>query len=79
MGIILIVIGTFFKYKEGGNNVSSNYEYLPLVSFVIYFIGFAVGFGPIPWLMMGEILPGKHFIILRLIVIGSYCFIKTSA
>lgn len=37
----------------------SAYGYVPLSSFVVYVIGFSLGFGPIPWLMMGEILPAK--------------------
>lgn len=37
----------------------SNVGWLPLASFVVYILGFSLGFGPIPWLMMGEILPAK--------------------
>lgn len=59
MAITLITLGTFFNYKNNGYDVSQ-YGWLPLVSFVFFIIGFAIGFGPIPWLMMGEILPGKY-------------------
>lgn len=58
MAVTLITLGTFFNYKKNGYDVSQ-YGWLPLVSFVFFIIGFAIGFGPIPWLMMGEILPGK--------------------
>ncbi|VVC32843.1 Hypothetical protein CINCED_3A000285 [Cinara cedri] len=58
MAITLITLGTFFNYKKSGYDVS-NYGWLPLASFVFFIIGFAIGFGPIPWLMMGEILPAK--------------------
>ncbi|XP_050440909.1 facilitated trehalose transporter Tret1-like isoform X2 [Adelges cooleyi] len=58
MAVTLITLGTFFNYKNAGYDVSQ-YGWLPLVSFVFFIIGFAIGFGPIPWLMMGEILPAK--------------------
>lgn len=33
--------------------------WLPLCCFALFVIGFSLGFGPIPWLMMGEVLPAK--------------------
>jgi hypothetical protein len=33
--------------------------WIPMVSLMIYVISFSTGFGPIPWLMMGEIFPGR--------------------
>lgn len=59
MAITLITLGTFFNYKNHNADVSQ-YGWLPLASFVFFIVGFAIGFGPIPWLMMGEILPGKY-------------------
>jgi len=61
MAVTLITLGTFFNYKNNGYDVSQ-YGWLPLASFVFFIIGFAIGFGPIPWLMMGEILPGNYTI-----------------
>uniref|UniRef100_A0A1B6E2N3 Major facilitator superfamily (MFS) profile domain-containing protein n=1 Tax=Clastoptera arizonana TaxID=38151 RepID=A0A1B6E2N3_9HEMI len=58
MTLTLLTLGTFFYFKSRGTDVSE-YGWLPLMSFVIFVIGFSVGFGPIPWLMMGEILPAK--------------------
>nr|WEY18729.1 trehalose transporter 1 [Bactericera cockerelli] len=58
MFITLATLGTFFYYKSLGYDVST-LGWLPLLSFVIYVIGFSIGFGSIPWLMMGEILPAK--------------------
>lgn len=34
-------------------------SWLPLVSFMMYVVGFSLGWGPIPWLFMGEALPAK--------------------
>ncbi|XP_038120020.1 facilitated trehalose transporter Tret1 isoform X1 [Culex quinquefasciatus] len=58
MIITLMTLGGFFYVKNNGGDVS-HIGWLPLASFVIFVLGFSLGFGPIPWLMMGEILPGK--------------------
>ena len=60
MTVSLMVLGTFFYIKNCTDSDVTSYGWLPLGSFVIYVIGFSFGFGPIPWLMMGEILPGRH-------------------
>jgi facilitated trehalose transporter len=67
MIITLLTLGTFFYYKNNGADIS-NIGWLPLGSFVIFVLGFSIGFGPIPWLMMGEILPGKRNSICAVIV-----------
>ena len=33
--------------------------WIPLLALVVYVVSFSVGFGPIPWLMMGEVFPAK--------------------
>lgn len=58
MIITLFVLGGFFYYKNEGNDIST-IGWLPLAAFVVYVVGFSLGFGPIPWLMLGEILPGN--------------------
>lgn len=55
----LFTLGAFFYIKENHIYDVTSIGWLPLVSFVVYVIGFSLGFGPIPWLMMGEILPAK--------------------
>ncbi|KAF5308669.1 hypothetical protein FQR65_LT06130 [Abscondita terminalis] len=32
-------------------------NYIPLVALVLFILGFSLGLGPIPWLMMGEVFP----------------------
>lgn len=59
MIITLMILGTFFYMKNVLGTDLTNYGWLPLASFVVFVIGFSLGFGPIPWLMMGEILPAK--------------------
>lgn len=58
MIISLFTLGGFFYCKASGMSITE-VGWLPLASFVIYVVGFSLGFGPIPWLMMGEILPAK--------------------
>ncbi|XP_043516632.1 facilitated trehalose transporter Tret1-like isoform X1 [Frieseomelitta varia] len=58
MCLTLFTFGTFFYVKSTGTDVTS-FGWIPLLSLIVYVIGFSLGFGPIPWLMMGEILPVK--------------------
>lgn len=59
MTITLVTLGSYFYVKEVVEYDVSSVGWLPLASFVLYVLGFSLGFGPIPWLMLGEILPSK--------------------
>lgn len=48
MIITLFVLGGFFYYKNAGNDITQ-IGWLPLAAFVMYVVGFSLGFGPIPW------------------------------
>lgn len=54
----LLALGAYFYLKQNHIDVTA-YGWLPLACLVIYVLGFSIGFGPIPWLMLGEILPSK--------------------
>lgn len=54
MGLCLITLGIYFNFKDRGSDVS-NIGLLPLLSVVLFIISFSLGFGPIPWMMMGEL------------------------
>uniref|UniRef100_A0A182P8W6 Facilitated trehalose transporter Tret1 n=1 Tax=Anopheles epiroticus TaxID=199890 RepID=A0A182P8W6_9DIPT len=54
MGSCLIVLGVYFKLQNDKVDVS-NIGWLPLASVVLFIISFSLGFGPIPWMMMGEL------------------------
>ncbi|KAI5641006.1 sugar transporter domain-containing protein [Phthorimaea operculella] len=56
MGITLIILGIFFKLQFDKVDVSA-LGWLPLVCLVLFIISFSLGFGPIPWMMMGELFP----------------------
>ncbi|KAL1492954.1 hypothetical protein ABEB36_011111 [Hypothenemus hampei] len=57
MTISLVVLGTYFHLKTESHDQTLGF--IPLASFIVYVLGFSLGFGPVPWLMMGEILPAK--------------------
>ncbi|XP_067008375.2 facilitated trehalose transporter Tret1 [Anabrus simplex] len=61
MIISLTILGIFFYLRtlEDPFIDVSSYGWVPLVSFVVFVIGFSLGYGPVPWLMMGEILPAR--------------------
>lgn len=56
MGICTFCIGGFFYAREFQYNISY-IEFVPLVALCIFVVLFSMGFGPIPWMMMGEIFP----------------------
>ncbi|KAF2895000.1 hypothetical protein ILUMI_11170 [Ignelater luminosus] len=58
MIITLGILGGYFYLTEVSEAISG-YGWVPLASFVIYVLGFSLGFGPVPWLMLGEIFPAK--------------------
>lgn len=40
--------------------VNHNNSFLPLTSLIVFMVGFSVGFGCIPFLLMGEIFPSAQ-------------------
>lgn len=56
MGICLAVLGIYFNLKNNNHDVSS-IGWIPLLSMVMFIVSFSLGYGPIPWMMMGELLP----------------------
>lgn len=43
-----------FLFQEQGSDVSS-IAMLPLLSVVFFIVVFSLGYGPIPWMMVGEL------------------------
>ncbi|VVC25777.1 Hypothetical protein CINCED_3A020911 [Cinara cedri] len=58
MGICTLFIGVFFYMKETNYDVSS-IGFIPLTSMCLFLILFSIGFGPIPWMLIGEIFPAQ--------------------
>ncbi|XP_026285299.1 facilitated trehalose transporter Tret1 isoform X2 [Frankliniella occidentalis] len=56
MTLTLGTLGAFFYARDAGTEWPG---WIPLACLMLYVVGFSVGFGPVPWLMMGEILPAN--------------------
>lgn len=54
MFICLIALAFYFHLKELGISYSG-LGILPLASLVLFIISFSLGFGPLPWMIMGEL------------------------
>ncbi|XP_064483094.1 solute carrier family 2, facilitated glucose transporter member 8-like [Ornithodoros turicata] len=53
----LCSLGTFFYVKETqGSNFLSDVTWFPLASLAIFIVAFSLGMGPVPWLMVSELL-----------------------
>ncbi len=57
MIVSLLCFGGYF-FAKNVYSVSPP-GWIPLIALMVYVVSFSVGFGPIPWLMMGEIFPGR--------------------
>lgn len=55
MSLCLTALGTYFHLKKNGHDVSA-LGLIPLVSLMLFIVSFSLGYGPIPWMMMGELL-----------------------
>ncbi|XP_064471394.1 facilitated trehalose transporter Tret1-like [Ornithodoros turicata] len=56
--VSLIVMGLFYHLKEiHGHSFVTSYGWLPLAALCLFMFGYSVGLGPLPWLLMGEMLP----------------------
>lgn len=53
MGLCLAILGLYFCLKKGDD--VSGIGWLPLLCVTVYIVVFSLGFGPLPWLMMGEV------------------------
>ncbi|XP_055693278.1 facilitated trehalose transporter Tret1-like isoform X3 [Lutzomyia longipalpis] len=55
MSICTILMGVYFFLKDQDPTQTENLGWLPIVSLCIFIVMFSFGFGPVPWLMMGEL------------------------
>jgi len=57
MTLSLAVLGGYFYMKANQPDVASTIGWLPLTCLILFIVAFSIGFGPIAWMMVGEILP----------------------
>ena len=62
LSLSAIGLGIFYYLTDPKHSVdhldtSKDFSYLAVVCLAIFIIGFSIGWGPIPWVMMGELTP----------------------
>ncbi|XP_037908884.1 facilitated trehalose transporter Tret1 isoform X3 [Hermetia illucens] len=55
MAVCTILMGVYFFLQKRNVNDVDNLGWLPILSLCLFIIMFSLGFGPVPWLMMGEL------------------------
>lgn len=55
----LILLGVYFLIKNSDPELAKTLSLLPLISLCVYLVGFSLGSGPLPWAMLGELLPDQ--------------------
>jgi SP family facilitated glucose transporter-like MFS transporter 8 len=55
MAICTLVLGIYFYLKNETSEDISNIGWLPVTSVCLFIIVFSLGYGPIPWMMVGEL------------------------
>ncbi|KAL0129707.1 hypothetical protein PUN28_001757 [Cardiocondyla obscurior] len=53
MAVCMFTLSGYFRFQSSHD--LSNISWIPLVSFAVFIVIFSIGFGPIPWLMVGEL------------------------
>lgn len=61
MILSLGVFGAYFYIKDYSSRevAGETPGWIPLIALMVYVVSFSIGFGPIPWLMMGEVFPSR--------------------
>ncbi|XP_077564520.1 solute carrier family 2, facilitated glucose transporter member 8-like [Haemaphysalis longicornis] len=58
--VCLALLGVFFHLKATASATTvKSMGWLPLASLWIFFVGYSVGLGPLPWTVLGEMIPLK--------------------
>lgn len=60
MTLTLISLGVFFYIADVDPETAAHLGWLPLTSLCGYLIFFAIGYGPIPWLMLSEVYSKEY-------------------
>lgn len=59
MGLSQGVLAYFFYLKDDKHSDVSAIGWVPIASLIAYMIAYCLGFGPLPWAVMGELFPGN--------------------
>lgn len=55
MACCTLALGIYYGIKSSNTEVAAGTGWISLVALCIFIVAFSVGFGPVPWLMMGEL------------------------
>lgn len=55
MAVCKIMLGAYFFMKDEDPDSVLSISWLPVFALCLYIVAFSLGFGPIPWLMVGEL------------------------
>ena len=55
MVVCKVLLGIFFYMKDNDSNSVVNITWLPVFALCLYIVVFSLGFGPVPWILIGEI------------------------
>lgn len=55
MAICTILMGVYFHLQTNNALIVDNIRWLPIVCLCVFIVMFSMGYGPVPWLMMGEV------------------------
>jgi MFS family permease len=55
MSLCTILLGLYFYLNDQDASNVENIGWLPIVSLCLFIVMFSIGFGPVPWLMVGEL------------------------
>lgn len=57
LSLIPLVIYSYIEKHNLVTDLNIRFGWIPIISLILFMISFSLGLGPIPWLIMGEILP----------------------
>lgn len=55
MALCTLVLGIYFFMKSNDADSVENIGFIPIVALCVFIVSFSIGFGPVPWLMVGEL------------------------
>lgn len=53
------LMGLYFYLKENDPETAKTISWLPIAALIIYIILYCMGFGPLPWAVLGEMFPSN--------------------
>lgn len=59
MCLAMGLLGLYFYLKENDPETATSISWLPIAALIIYIILYCVGFGPLPWAVLGEMFPSN--------------------